>query len=191
MPAAVDLEILQGSTFDYLLTWYHGKVMKAITSITAAAPAVVTAADHGLPAGVIPVTIQNVKGMRLPADSLRAERIDTATFKLLDVDATGLGAYQSGGTLVYSPPVSLVGYSARMHIRKSLADATAILELTSTGGDIILGGTEGSIQILVPAADTAALTFASAVYDLELESPTGVVTRLMEGKVSLRKEVTR
>lgn len=191
MPAPVDLEILQGSTFDYKLTWYHGKVMKAISSITSAAPAVVTAADHGLPAGVIPVTIQGVKGMRLPADTLRAERVDTATFKLLDVDATGLGTYQSGGTLVYAPPVSLVGYSARMHVRKSLADTDTLLALTSTDGDIVLGGAEGSIRILISATDTAALTFASAVYDLELESPTGVVTRLMEGKVSLRKEVTR
>jgi len=29
------------------------------------------------------------------------------------------------------------------------------------------------------------------VYDLELLSPLGVVTRLMEGKVTLKKEVTR
>jgi len=191
MPAQIDLEILQGSTFDYLLTWYHGQEMRAITNVTSTAPAVVTAPAHDLPVNVIPVRIQNVKGMRFPADTLRAQRIDTATFKLLDTDASSLGTYRSGGTLVYNPPVSLVGYSARMHIRKSLADTTVILALTDTDGTIVLGGSEGSIQLLVPPATTKDLTFASAVYDLELESPTGVVTRLLEGKVTLKKEVTR
>lgn len=189
--AQVDLEIVQGSTFSYPLTWYSGKVMKPISAITSTAPALVTAANHGLPANPIPVTITNVKGMRIPADTLRATRVDTGQFTV-DLDASGLGTYKSGGTLTYYAPVNLAGYEARMQVRANLAAADTILDLTTDpGGGITLGGSEGVITITVDAADTAALNFTSAVYDLELLSPTGVVTRLMEGKVTLKKEVTR
>lgn len=191
MPASVDLEILQGSTFSFPLTWYSGKVMKAITAITATAPALVTAPNHGLPANELPVTITNVKGMRVPTDTLRATRVDTAQFTV-DLDASGLGTYKSGGTLTYHAPVNLSGYVARLQVRPSLASTTKILDLDSDQlGGITLGGSEGTVLITISAATTAALNFASAVYDLELLSPTGVVTRLMEGKVTLKKEVTR
>jgi hypothetical protein len=192
MPAApINLEVLQGATFRYPLTWYSGKVMKPITDISSAAPAVVTAAGHGLPANPIPVTITNVKGLRLPATSIRATRIDVSTFNI-DLDTTGLGTYRSGGTLTYHAPVNLAGYTALMQIRPQLSspDTDIILELDESSG-ITLGGSEGSVLIEIDAATTATLNFASAVYDLELVSPTGVVTRLMEGKVTLRKEVTR
>lgn len=191
MPAQVDLEVFQGSTFDYLLTWYHGQEMRAISNITSSAPALVTAVGHGLPANVIPVRIQNVKGMRIPTDTLRAQRVDVSTFRLLDVDATALGTYKSGGTLVYNPPVNLVGYTAKMQLRKSLTDVNPLLELSTTNNSIVLGGSEGSIQLLIAATVTETLDFTSALYDLELTSPSGVVTRLLEGKVAVRKEVTR
>jgi len=189
--ATIDLTILQGATFRYPLTWYSGKVMKPITNITLAAPAVVTSAGHGLPANPIPVTVTNVRGMRLPATTLRATRIDVSTF-YLDLDTSALGVYRGAGTLTYNAPVDLSGYTARMQVRPQLSspDADIILELDETDG-ITLGGSEGSILIEVDAATTSTLNFSSAVYDLELISPTSVVTRLMEGKVMLRKEVTR
>lgn len=191
MPAQVDLEILQGATFSYPLTWYSGKVMKPITALTLAAPAVVTAANHGLPANPIPVTITNVRGTRMPSGTLKATRIDTGQF-YIDLDTTGLGAYKGGGTVTYSPPVNLASYTARMQVRSSQEANTTILDLdTGLKGGITLGGSEGTILIEVSATATAALNFASAVYDLELISPGGVVTRLLEGRVKLRKEVTR
>lgn len=191
MPANVDLEILQGATFEYPLTWYSGKVMVAITAITATAPALVTAAGHGLPANPIPVTITNVRGMRIPIDTLLATRVDASQFTV-DLDASTLGTYKSGGTLTYYAPVNLVGYVARMQVRANLAATSKILDLDSSlKGGITLGGSEGVITITVGAATTALLNFASAVYDLELESPDGSVYRLLEGRISLRKEVTR
>jgi len=88
-------------------------------------------------------------------------------------------------------PVNLTGYTAEMDIRASYDDPNTIIQLDTTNGRITLGGTAGTIQLLISAADTAALDFTSAVYDLELTAPDGTVTRLMEGGVSFSPEVTR
>lgn len=87
--------------------------------------------------------------------------------------------------------VNVTGYTARMQIRKTVDATTIILTLTTENGRITVGGANGLITLLVSAADTAALTTFCGVYDLEVISPTGVVTRLLEGQVEISKEVTR
>lgn len=87
--------------------------------------------------------------------------------------------------------VNVTGYTARMQIRKTVDATTIILTLTTENGRITVGGANGLITLLVSAADTAALTTFCGVYDLEVISPTGVVTRLLEGQVEVSKEVTR
>jgi len=87
--------------------------------------------------------------------------------------------------------VNVTGYTARMQIRKTVDATTIILTLTTENGRIIVGGANGLITLLVSAADTAALTTFCGVYDLEVISPAGVVTRLLEGQVEVSKEVTR
>lgn len=65
------------------------------------------------------------------------------------------------------------------------AAGTEILDLA--GGNITLGGALGTLT----AAQTGALTPAKHLrYDLELVSPGGVVTRLLEGLVGVSKQVT-
>lgn len=85
-------------------------------------------------------------------------------------------------------PVSLVGYSARMHIRPSVTSAEIILELSTFNGRIVLGSS-GIIDLILMPAETSALK--AGVYDLELTDSTGRVTRLVEGKVNVSPEVTR
>lgn len=87
--------------------------------------------------------------------------------------------------------VNVTGYTARMQIRKTVDATTIILTLTTENGRITVGGSNGLITLLVSATDTAALTSFCGVYDLEVISPTGVVTRLLEGQVEVSKEVTR
>jgi hypothetical protein len=87
--------------------------------------------------------------------------------------------------------VNVTGYTARMQIRKTVDATTIILTLTTENGRITVGGANGLITLLVSAADTAALTTFCGVYDLEVISPAGVVTRLLEGQVEVSKEVTR
>lgn len=86
--------------------------------------------------------------------------------------------------------VDLTGYTARMHIRENLEDASAAITLTTENGGITLGGNTGQIDMLITATQTAAITFSSAVYDLELVNGSEVV-RFCMGKVIVSKEVTR
>lgn len=92
----------------------------------------------------------------------------------------------SSGTI----PFDLTGYTARMDIKNNIDDATAIISLTTDNGRITLGGVNGTVQLVVSATDTAALNFERGVYDLELQSGSGVVTRLIQGAVTFEKEVT-
>lgn len=91
----------------------------------------------------------------------------------------------------------LTGWTARMQIREANADSGSpvLIELSTAVGNarITLGGTAGTITMALSAGDTQALNLSGdeAVYDLELTSGTGAVTRLMEGRVHLIREVTR
>ena len=88
-------------------------------------------------------------------------------------------------------PVSLTGWTARMQVRESI-DATDIIhELTTENGGVILAAEPGAFTLYIGAADTAAFDFENAVYDLEFIAPNGDVTRLMQGEVTLSREVTR
>jgi hypothetical protein len=87
--------------------------------------------------------------------------------------------------------VNLTGYTARMQLRTS-AEAIATLEdLTTENGGITLGGTAGTITLSLTATETAALPATRAVYDLELISSGGVVTRLVEGVATITRNITR
>lgn len=106
----------------------------------------------------------------------------------LDITTTWYSSYNEQsktGTVV-----DITGYSARMKIKKKKEDTNELVELTDGNGGIILGGAAGTIQIVMTAAATTDLDFDKAVYDLELISGSGVVTRFLEGVVTLSKQVT-
>lgn len=87
-------------------------------------------------------------------------------------------------------PITLVGYTARMQVRKSLDADSAVLTLTSVAG-ITLGGAAGTIALEVAAAKMSQILAGTYYYDLELTSSTGKVTRLLQGKFTVTREVTR
>lgn len=86
--------------------------------------------------------------------------------------------------------VDLTNYTARMQVRASYDSHTAVLSLTS-GSGITLGGTAGSIFIEAAPITTAAIASGQYVYDLELVTQGGAVTRLVEGTFTVDPEVTR
>lgn len=88
-------------------------------------------------------------------------------------------------------PADLTGYTARMQVRKTVDNPHILLELTTGNDRIIITSLTGRIDLLVDAATTAALNFTTAVYDLEIVSAGGTVTRLVRGSVTLVPEVTR
>ena len=88
-------------------------------------------------------------------------------------------------------PYNLTGYTARMQVRSTAASTEIILELTTANTRIVLGGAAGTIELTVAANVTTALTPGLYVYDLELVSGGGEVTRLIEGNFNVKAEVTR
>ena len=87
--------------------------------------------------------------------------------------------------------INLTGYTARMQVRATLESATTVVELTTANGRIALGGTAGTITLTISATDTAALASGRGVYDLELVSGSGIVTRLLQGVATISRNVTR
>lgn len=88
-------------------------------------------------------------------------------------------------------PIDLSGYTARMQIRRTITSCDVLVDATTENGKITLTPEEGKIDIRLEAAETEALDFREAVYDLELQSADGFVTRLVQGTVELSLEVTR
>jgi hypothetical protein len=94
---------------------------------------------------------------------------------------------------VGDPPavVNLTGYTARMQVREKVTSPGTMTSLTTSNGKITLGGAQGTVVLALSATDTGALRPGNYVYDLELVSSSGYVTRLVEGKVRVTPEVTR
>lgn len=88
-------------------------------------------------------------------------------------------------------PIDLTGYTARMMARTSVNAAEPFLTLTTENGGITLGDDEGTIVLTLTATQTAALTETLGLYDLELIVPGGGVVRLLQGNLTVSKEVTR
>lgn len=88
-------------------------------------------------------------------------------------------------------PVNLGGYTARMMARATVGAPTPFITLTTENGGIALGGALGTVTLNMSAAATAALTETAGVYDIELVSAGGVVTRFVQGNVIISREVTR
>jgi len=91
-----------------------------------------------------------------------------------------------------SPPteVNLTGFTARMQLRENAGAPNAAIELNSSNGRITLGNA-GSITLSLSAAETSAVPARRYVYDLEMVSSGGLVTRLLEGTATVSPEVTR
>lgn len=97
-------------------------------------------------------------------------------------------------------PVSLSGYSAHMQIREAPASAVILhfsSDLTQRGFITLNGspenlsdGANGNLRITMSSANTSGLPRFSGRYDLELTSPAGYTTRLLEGQFRIEPEIT-
>jgi len=88
-------------------------------------------------------------------------------------------------------PVDLTGFTADMQIRQNVQSSTILYEASTANGAIVLGGTAGTITLTIPASATAGFTWIKGVYDMNLTSSGGIVTRLLQGTVVVSPEVTR
>jgi hypothetical protein len=193
-PAKLNFKIYQGATFAEVLRWESAvKVYVPITGITKSAPLVVTAPAHGVPVEWR-VKFTNIAGMTdLNSDSTYHQVYSATTDNITinSVNSLGFKAYTAGGIVEYNKPVDTADYTARMQIRSKLDSPDIILSLTTENSGIVIDNIKKTITLNISAVDTAALTFNTAVYGLEMISSGGQVTPFVVGNLTLVKEVTR
>jgi hypothetical protein len=85
-------------------------------------------------------------------------------------------------------PINLAGYTASMQFRPVSSNTTA-LNLTSSSGITITTAT-GTLAIHVTAAQSAVLAATQYDYELEITSSAGIVTRLVQGLVTVDGQLT-
>jgi len=81
---------------------------------------------------------------------------------------------------------NLTGYSVAGQIRKSY-DSTTYTAFSAS----VSNATGGTITISLTSTQTNALSAGRYVYDVEITSSGGVVTRVLEGQVEVTPGVTR
>lgn len=198
MTTKANLIIEQGETFETVVRWETPPLKyKPISAMSQTAPISITSTGHAIPNGWRAAVV-DAKGMvelnaasAPPADEefRAATVVDANTVEFNEVSAALFKAYKSGGYLAYYTPQDLTDYTARMTIRDRVG-GTVLAALTSAGSEILLDVAAFTITIVISATATAAYTWTKGVYDLELVSPSGRVTRILSGTVTLSKEVT-
>lgn len=198
MSTKLALEIKKGKTYSRSLRWESQPIIyRPITGVTQTAPVRITSVGHGVPPGWR-VAIVSVRGMTqinaenqppLDSDFRPATVIDDDHIEINTINAADFKSYTSGGYIQFNTPVDLTGYTARMKIKDKVG-GTVLLTLTTENGKIELVAVDSIIRLKLSANETAALTWKKGVYDLELESPTGVVTELLSGEITVVDEVT-
>ena len=191
-PSKINFKVYQGSTFNEVLRWESAtKVYAPIAGITQQAPMVIQAIAHGIPVGWR-AKVTNVGGMKeanmTDYEVVTGVTTDTVTFN--SINAIAYNAYTSGGVIEYNQPNSLAGYTARLQIREKITSTTAIKELTTENGGIVIDNGTKTITVNMSATDTAAFTFKTAVYSMELVNG-DTVTPFIYGDLTLVTEITR
>lgn len=204
-----DIQIQQGKTFSLVVRWETEPIVfKPISAISLAfgAPRL-TVAGHGCPAGWR-AAVTRVKGMKQinaadnppksgdyhPVTVIDSNTVEFNSLAPFDDNGNEWPAYTEGGFLQFNTPVDITGYSARMKIKDKVGGT--VLASTEAGDSplnvlaIALDTANKTITLSIPATATDDFAWTKGVYDLEMISPSGVVTAILSGKVSVTKEVT-
>lgn len=194
---ALKLKIVQGSTFTKSFRWEcEPFIYKPITGVSNNAPCELTCTGHGLLSDRL-FAVQSVKGMKEIntkdisdlSSWYRATVVDADHIQINRVNSLDFSKYESGGVIQYRTLVDLTGYKCRMMFRTKVGGEllyTANTEL----GNITIDPATGIIRLTIPALDTEKFDFKKAVFDIEMVSPSGDVTPIMQGEVQVTKEVT-
>jgi len=85
--------------------------------------------------------------------------------------------------------IDVTSYTAVLRAKEKISDSANVLDMTSANSQIVVGNTNGIFTLALTAAETAALSFRKAIYQMEVTSPAGVVTRLIQGTVLVSTEL--
>jgi hypothetical protein len=92
--------------------------------------------------------------------------------------------WKIGGT-----PVIMTGYTASMQVRAA-TDTALIVEMSSANGRAVITPAAGKTTLTLTAAQTAALTAGTYIYDLNLTAPDSTVTKILQGAFVISESVT-
>jgi len=185
-----DFILRKGETFNTVIRWEAPPIIwRPISAISQTAPVQLTVPGHGCPDNWR-VEVSSKKSMR-EIDGLKglATVIDPDTIEINTINASGFKPYKGDGYLAFNTPVDMTGMTARMAIKDKVG-GTELLRLSTLDSTIALDVAACTIRLTLPATVTEALTWRSGVYDLELVSIDGTVTRLLSGKIRVMDEVT-
>ena len=197
----IPLKIAGGQTFRASHVWFSGDwVYKVITAVTLGWPTQITAASHGIPAGVkVPVWIANARGPKINTTAevpFLAERVDANTLVLLGLNTGGQSTYvASSATLSYVPPKSLVGWSARGQFRVD-PESDVLVDGHSDTGEFVITGATGMLEVVLTEAQSRALLdggqeILNGICHIELIDTDGEVHRPFDYSWSTTPEGTR
>lgn len=88
-------------------------------------------------------------------------------------------------------PIDLTQFKARMQARKSVNSPDVFIDASTENGLITLNEAAGEVNIDLPESVTSEFVWPQAVYDIELIALNGVVTRLVQGSITISREVTK
>lgn len=183
-PACLDLPVTKGATLRKpLLLMQPVYTYRPIEAIEQSAPLRLTVPAHGLP-GDWPTWVEGSSWSALNRDKQRepfriARAVDADALEYNDIN--GLGQRAQGGVLVYQPPVDLTGCSAVLLITP---EAGQPITLSTDNGGLAIAGL-GRLLLEMTAAQTAAIDWSEARYNLDITFTDGSVQRWLQGKVTL------
>jgi hypothetical protein len=163
---------------------------RPITAVTSTAPLRVRVVGHGIPDGW-PVRIQGVvspSSMNTPTEEVWASALVSPNeVEINTLDTSVDAAYDDTGSLVFQQPADITGWVFRMHIRDKIG-GTVLLTLSSDIADgatgiITVAPAESAFTLGLTAAQTAALSWAGGVYDIEAVRPDGAVIPIIAPSV--------
>jgi hypothetical protein len=81
-------------------------------------------------------------------------------------------------------PIDFTTYTGASQMRKSVASSTAFNFTVGLGNN-------GVVSLSMNAATTSSITAGRYLYDLEVQDPSNIKSRLVEGIVKVTPEITR
>lgn len=198
-----DLVIIQGKTFDDVIR-YAAKpfIWKDIASIALGAPTIINLSSaHGMPDGwPVAVVGTNVSQLnvetaaddendQVPERWYKGTVVDNDSISLNGVPSWGFDAFVAGaGSIVFYTPVDLAGGVVRMTV-KDRVGGTVLASWSSTTGEFALDNTLKTITFAITDTVTAALTWLRGVYEIEFEDSLGRTSPVLDGRISVKREI--
>jgi hypothetical protein len=87
-------------------------------------------------------------------------------------------------------PIDLNGASAEMKVRECYGSDTVLLTFSTANNKIVLGGSEGTILVMISPSDTIDQQWFQGVYDLFITKASGEVIRFIKGKFLILNRIT-